>query len=107
MGRKRRREAAPKLSDELATLERRLKEEAPPKGWSPGPGSEAKFASLPLSSRTLLGLGAGNFERMKPIQQAVIPHALVGRDILGAARTGSGKTLAFCVPALELLYRER
>lgn len=44
---------------------------------------------------------------MKPIQYATIPHALAGRDILGAARTGSGKTLAFLVPLLEKLYRER
>jgi ATP-dependent RNA helicase DDX10/DBP4 len=44
---------------------------------------------------------------MTRIQQAAIPHALAGRDILGAARTGSGKTLAFVVPLLERLFRER
>ena len=36
-----------------------------------------------------------------------IPHALAGRDVLGAAKTGSGKTLAFLVPLLEKLYRAR
>ncbi|KAL7549216.1 hypothetical protein ACHAWF_012506 [Thalassiosira exigua] len=41
------------------------------------------------------------------IQNACIPHALRGRDVLGAARTGSGKTLAFLVPLLEKLYRRR
>lgn len=40
------------------------------------------------------------------IQAAAIPHALAGRDILGAAKTGSGKTLSFVVPLLEKLYRE-
>ena len=40
------------------------------------------------------------------IQAAAIPHALAGRDILGAAKTGSGKTLAFVVPMLERLYVE-
>lgn len=40
------------------------------------------------------------------IQAAAIPHALAGRDILGAAKTGSGKTLSFIVPILEKLYRE-
>eukprot|EP00559_Dactyliosolen_fragilissimus_P005160 CAMPEP_0184857390 /NCGR_PEP_ID=MMETSP0580-20130426/2553_1 /TAXON_ID=1118495 /ORGANISM="Dactyliosolen fragilissimus" /LENGTH=700 /DNA_ID=CAMNT_0027352963 /DNA_START=440 /DNA_END=2542 /DNA_ORIENTATION=+ len=44
---------------------------------------------------------------MTAIQNACIPHALAGRDILGAARTGSGKTLAFLIPLLEKLYRAR
>ena len=38
---------------------------------------------------------------------AAIPHALAGRDVLGAAKTGSGKTLAFLVPLVEKLYRSR
>ena len=42
---------------------------------------------------------------MTDIQHACIPHALLGRDILGAARTGSGKTLAFLIPLLERLNR--
>ncbi|CAE7608085.1 ddx10, partial [Symbiodinium microadriaticum] len=41
------------------------------------------------------------------IQAAALPHALCGRDVLGAAKTGSGKTLSFVIPVLELLYRER
>lgn len=47
------------------------------------------------------------FWNMTDIQNACIPHALRGRDILGAARTGSGKTLAFLVPLLEKLYRRQ
>jgi ATP-dependent RNA helicase DDX10/DBP4 len=43
---------------------------------------------------------------MTDIQLAAVPHALAGRDVLGAAKTGSGKTLAFVVPLLEKLYRE-
>ena len=34
-----------------------------------------------------------------PIQSAVIPDALAGRDVAGRAPTGSGKTLAFGLPA--------
>ena len=41
------------------------------------------------------------------IQAAALPHALIGRDILGAAKTGSGKTLAFIIPMIERLYCER
>eukprot|EP00546_Thalassionema_frauenfeldii_P000754 CAMPEP_0178932990 /NCGR_PEP_ID=MMETSP0786-20121207/22977_1 /TAXON_ID=186022 /ORGANISM="Thalassionema frauenfeldii, Strain CCMP 1798" /LENGTH=654 /DNA_ID=CAMNT_0020610449 /DNA_START=152 /DNA_END=2116 /DNA_ORIENTATION=- len=44
---------------------------------------------------------------MTAIQNACIPHALAGRDILGAARTGSGKTLSFIVPILEKLFQEK
>mmetsp|Transcript_6225 Transcript_6225/g.13134 ORF Transcript_6225/g.13134 Transcript_6225/m.13134 type:complete len:827 (+) Transcript_6225:316-2796(+) len=47
------------------------------------------------------------FWTMTDIQNACIPHALKGRDILGAARTGSGKTLAFLIPLLEKLYRRQ
>ena len=43
-----------------------------------------------------------------PFQAAVIPLALMGRDICGSAVTGSGKTAAFALPILErLLHRSR
>jgi len=42
---------------------------------------------------------------MTDVQAKAIPLALLGRDILGAAKTGSGKTLSFLVPVLENLYR--
>jgi ATP-dependent RNA helicase DDX10/DBP4 len=68
------------------------------------------FRTLPLSENTLRGLESSTkktFSTMTAIQNACIPHALAGRDILGAARTGSGKTLAFVIPLLEKLYREK
>ncbi|MDQ0487122.1 superfamily II DNA/RNA helicase [Streptomyces thermodiastaticus] len=37
-----------------------------------------------------------------PIQAAILPNSLAGRDVLGRGRTGSGKTLAF---GLALLAR--
>ncbi|XWS51883.1 hypothetical protein CRYUN_Cryun11dG0019900 [Craigia yunnanensis] len=66
-----------------------------------------KFYELPISKRTKNGLEEGGFKKMTDIQVASLPHALCGRDILGAAKTGSGKTLAFVIPVLEKLYRER
>ena len=36
-----------------------------------------------------------------PIQSAVLPLLLDGRDVIGQARTGSGKTLAFALPLIE------
>ncbi|CAL0316913.1 unnamed protein product [Lupinus luteus] len=38
---------------------------------------------------------------MTDIQRVSLPHALYGRDILGAAKTGSGKTFAFIIPVTE------
>eukprot|EP01022_Parablepharisma_sp_SALTPOND_P015421 TRINITY_DN2173_c0_g1_i1.p1 TRINITY_DN2173_c0_g1~~TRINITY_DN2173_c0_g1_i1.p1 ORF type:complete len:757 (-),score=134.80 TRINITY_DN2173_c0_g1_i1:6438-8708(-) len=66
-----------------------------------------QFDDLPISSFSKQGLKDSKYEVMTDTQRCVIPHALVGRDILACARTGSGKTLAFIVPLLELLYREK
>ncbi|CAI9088415.1 OLC1v1022727C1 [Oldenlandia corymbosa var. corymbosa] len=66
-----------------------------------------KFSQLPLSKKTKDGLAKANYKDMTDIQRASLPHALCGRDILGAAKTGSGKTLAFIIPVLEKLYRAR
>jgi len=46
------------------------------------------------------------FESTTPIQTGAIPHALLGRDVIGQAHTGSGKTAAFAIPILERLAPE-
>ncbi|KAF2285773.1 hypothetical protein GH714_007736 [Hevea brasiliensis] len=66
-----------------------------------------KFSELPISKKTMDGLKKSDYVSMTEIQRASLPHALCGRDILGAAKTGSGKTLAFVIPVLEKLHRER
>ncbi len=40
-----------------------------------------------------------------PVQQAAIPPALEGRDVLGCAQTGTGKTAAFALPILQHVDR--
>lgn len=102
-----------RISSEIKTLEMRIKEEAPERGHVPPLNQTVAFRTLPLSTNTLRGLEEGvkknskTFTNMTDIQNACIPHALAGRDVLGAARTGSGKTLAFLIPVLEKLYRAR
>ncbi|XP_019190349.1 PREDICTED: DEAD-box ATP-dependent RNA helicase 32 [Ipomoea nil] len=66
-----------------------------------------RFSQLPLSKKTQDGLALSKYKTMTDIQRASLPHALCGRDILGAAKTGSGKTLAFIIPVLEKLYKAR
>jgi ATP-dependent RNA helicase DDX10/DBP4 len=99
----------------IKLLEERIAAEAPATGTNPladkmsaDPSVQVarRFDELPVSQRTLDGLKKGNYETMKQIQTACIPHLLAGRDLMGAAKTGSGKTLAFLVPAIEKLYRQ-
>ncbi len=48
-------------------------------------------------------LKAHGFETATPVQEAAIPPALEGRDVVATAQTGTGKTLAFVLPMLEQL----
>lgn len=74
-----------------------------------GPAEEhASFMTMNLSRPILKSISALNFTKPTPIQEATIPVALLGKDVVGNAVTGSGKTAAFIIPMLErLLYRER
>lgn len=61
------------------------------------------FEELPLSRYTQEALKQAGYVSLTAIQRAALPHALAGRDILGAAKTGSGKTLCFLIPVSDLL----
>jgi len=60
-----------------------------------------KFKDLQLSDDVLKGITDQGFEEAFPIQEAVIPVLLSGRDVVGQAHTGSGKTAAFALAMLE------
>ena len=60
-----------------------------------------KFKDLGLSDNVLKGITDQGFEEAFPIQEAVIPVLLSGRDVVGQAHTGSGKTAAFALSMLE------
>mmetsp|Transcript_4756 Transcript_4756/g.12213 ORF Transcript_4756/g.12213 Transcript_4756/m.12213 type:complete len:781 (+) Transcript_4756:97-2439(+) len=95
-------------AEEVAALDDRIRNETPPRGsHAHAANSVISFVSQPLSQATLQGLEKNGYTTMTAIQAGSVPHALAGRDILGAAKTGSGKTLAFLIPLLELLYRQR
>ncbi len=60
-----------------------------------------KFQDLQLSDDVLKGITDQGFEEAFPIQEAVIPVLLSGRDVVGQAHRGSGKTAAFALAMLE------
>jgi len=49
------------------------------------------------------GIKKAGYDIATPIQEAAIPAALRGRDIIGTAQTGTGKTAAFVLPILNKL----
>jgi ATP-dependent RNA helicase DeaD len=59
------------------------------------------FTELGLSPEILKAVDKMGFEEASPIQTAVIPHGMAGRDVIGQSATGSGKTAAFAIPAIE------
>ena len=59
------------------------------------------FNELGLSPEVLKAVDKLGFEEASPIQTAVIPALLEGRDVVGQSATGSGKTAAFAIPAIE------
>ena len=60
-----------------------------------------KFEELGLKEDILKGIRDLGFEEAFPIQEAVIPVLLTGRDVVGQAHTGSGKTAAFSLSMLQ------
>ena len=76
---------------------------------STGPVTVAEdngFAALALPERLVERLARDGITTPFPIQDATIPDALAGRDVLGRGQTGSGKTLAFGLPMLARLLAD-
>ena len=64
---------------------------------------QATFASLGVPASLVAVLDDDGITTPFPIQEATLPDALAGRDILGRAQTGSGKTLGFALPLVARL----
>lgn len=63
----------------------------------------SSFSQLALSKPMLANLAQLGFETPTPVQQATLPLALSGKDIIAQAQTGSGKTAAFGIGLIESL----
>jgi ATP-dependent RNA helicase RhlE len=73
----------------------------------------APFDPAPVPFHTLIqepalrdALEQRGYAETTPIQSAVLPYALQGRDVIGCAATGTGKTAAYVLPILSRLMRE-
>lgn len=63
------------------------------------------FTHFKLDERLQHAVAAAGFTTPTPIQEATIPAALEGRDLIGTAQTGTGKTAAFVLPILQRLLK--
>ncbi|MFT4603901.1 MAG: ATP-dependent RNA helicase DeaD [Rhodothermales bacterium] len=61
------------------------------------------FEGLGLESRLVATLTARGYTSPTPIQAALIPTLIEGRDAVGKAPTGTGKTAAFSLPVIHRL----
>lgn len=59
------------------------------------------FEEFCLKRELLMGIFQKGWEKPSPIQEASIPAALLGRDILARAKNGTGKTGAYIIPILQ------
>jgi ATP-dependent RNA helicase RhlE len=64
------------------------------------------FTSLVTERPLLDALEQRGFVQTTPIQSAVLPYVMAGRDVIGCAETGTGKTAAYVLPILSRLLRE-
>ena len=92
--------------------EPRLHFASPPEAPAPIPEDESEAEINPLAGgipyrdmnliKPLMGaLEHAGYEFCTPVQSAVIPAAMRGKDVIGQAQTGTGKTCAFLVPFLN------
>lgn len=62
---------------------------------------QSSFEDLALAPALLESIQQLGYQTPSPIQAAIIPHVLAGKDVIGQAQTGTGKTAAFALPLLS------
>jgi ATP-dependent RNA helicase RhlB len=84
---------------------------APKSEWNPAEfqvpplEGEKRFHDLDLPVEIMHGIYDLGFKYCTPIQAAILPDALVGKDVAGKAQTGTGKTAAFLITMLTHFKR--
>lgn len=64
------------------------------------------FNDLGLHERLLKALEKLSLKKPTPVQEALIPVALQGRDVQASAETGSGKTAGYLLPILHQMLEK-
>lgn len=61
------------------------------------------YKELRLKKETVDFIEINKFTELSKIQEAVLPYAIKGRDLIGISKTGTGKTHAYLIPLMEVL----
>ena len=62
---------------------------------------EASFHTLGIDPKIVAIIDSLKLTTPTPIQNQAIPHAVLGKDVIGVAQTGTGKTMAFGIPMIQ------
>ncbi len=78
-------------------------DDSPPEApFSASPAANGiAYTELKLIQPLMDALNHARYTHCTPVQAAVIPPAMRGKDVIGQAQTGTGKTCAFLVPFLN------
>ncbi|MDE1975314.1 MAG: DEAD/DEAH box helicase [Patescibacteria group bacterium] len=66
---------------------------------------ENNFTDFAIDNRLKTNIASKNYFVPTPIQDKIIPHILLGKDVVGIANTGTGKTAAFLLPLIDKMLK--
>ena len=66
-----------------------------------------KFSDFDIGEHLKKNIVAKKYESPTPIQDKIIPHVLLGQDVVGLAETGTGKTAAFLIPLIDKVVKQK
>lgn len=68
---------------------------------------EHKFSDFNINQHLKSNIATRKYENPTPIQDKIIPHVLLGQDVVGLAETGTGKTAASLIPLIDKVVKQK
>jgi len=68
---------------------------------------EHAFSDFDINEHLKKNIVARRYASPTPIQDKIIPHVLLGQDVVGLAETGTGKTAAFLIPLIDKVMKQK